>query len=37
MKTLQTVTLLAGILASGLVAGLFVGFAYSVMPGLGLA
>jgi uncharacterized membrane protein len=35
MKTLQTVTLLAGILASGLMAGLFVGFAYSVMPGLG--
>jgi uncharacterized membrane protein len=35
MKTLQTVTLLAGILASGLMAGLFTGFAYSVMPGLG--
>jgi uncharacterized membrane protein len=35
MKTLQLVTLLAAILASGLMAGLFVGFAYSVMPGLG--
>ncbi|NGN66352.1 DUF1772 domain-containing protein [Streptomyces sp. A7024] len=35
MKTLQTVTLLAATLATGLMAGLFAGFAYAVMPGLG--
>ncbi|WP_419996721.1 DUF1772 domain-containing protein [Streptomyces boninensis] len=35
MKTLQTLTLLAATLATGLMAGLFAGFAYSVMPGLG--
>lgn len=35
MRTLQTVTMFAGTLANGLMAGLFAGFAYSVMPGLG--
>ncbi|MFD9539206.1 DUF1772 domain-containing protein [Streptomyces sp. NPDC060022] len=34
MKTLQTGTLLASVLASGLMAGLFAAFAYAVMPGL---
>ncbi|AUH40586.1 anthrone oxygenase family protein [Streptomyces sp. CMB-StM0423] len=35
MKNLQTATLLAGVLTSGLMAGLFAAFAYAVMPGLG--
>ncbi|MFG3257084.1 DUF1772 domain-containing protein [Streptomyces sp. NPDC048172] len=35
MKTLQTVTLLAATLATGLMAGLFTAFSYAVMPGLG--
>ncbi|MFG3128639.1 anthrone oxygenase family protein [Streptomyces tendae] len=34
MKTTQTGTLLASVIASGLMAGLFAAFAYSVMPGL---
>ncbi|MEU9191713.1 anthrone oxygenase family protein [Streptomyces hundungensis] len=34
MKTLETVTLLAATLTTGLMAGLFAAFAYSVMPGL---
>ncbi|RDI54383.1 anthrone oxygenase family protein [Nocardia mexicana] len=35
MKLLQTSTLLAAIVSTGLMAGLFAGFAYAVMPGLG--
>ncbi|MFG2924793.1 DUF1772 domain-containing protein [Streptomyces sp. NPDC048305] len=34
MKTLQSGTLLASVIASGLMAGLFAAFAYAVMPGL---
>ncbi|MFC8228974.1 DUF1772 domain-containing protein [Streptomyces sp. NPDC057287] len=34
MKVLQTSTLLASVIASGLTAGLFAAFAYAVMPGL---
>ncbi|WP_405697780.1 DUF1772 domain-containing protein [Streptomyces sp. NBC_01185] len=34
MKTLQTGALLASVIASGLMAGLFAAFAYAVMPGL---
>ncbi|MFI0898404.1 DUF1772 domain-containing protein [Streptomyces sp. NPDC020983] len=34
MKTLQQVTLVLSALATGLMAGLFAAFAYSVMPGL---
>lgn len=34
MKTLQTATLLAVTLTTGLMAGLFAAFTYSVMPGL---
>ncbi|MFD9391229.1 DUF1772 domain-containing protein [Streptomyces sp. NPDC060000] len=35
MKALQTATLLAATLTTGLMAGLFAAFTYSVMPGLG--
>ncbi|QKG23868.1 DUF1772 domain-containing protein [Actinomadura verrucosospora] len=35
MKLLQTGTLLAATLSTGLMAGLFAAFAYAVMPGLG--
>ncbi|MEU9325367.1 anthrone oxygenase family protein [Streptomyces canus] len=35
MKPLQTVVLLTSTVSTGLLAGLFAGFAYSVMPGLG--
>ncbi|MFJ6799082.1 DUF1772 domain-containing protein [Streptomyces sp. NPDC091268] len=35
MKTLQTSTLLAATLTTGLMAGLFAAFVYAVMPGLG--
>ncbi|HUR07806.1 MAG TPA: anthrone oxygenase family protein [Nonomuraea sp.] len=35
MKFLQTATLLAATITTGLMAGLFAAFAYSVMPGLG--
>jgi uncharacterized membrane protein len=35
MKTLQQTTLILSTLATGLMAGLFAAFAYSVMPGLG--
>ncbi|MEV0697963.1 anthrone oxygenase family protein [Saccharopolyspora sp. NPDC050389] len=35
MKLLQTTTLLSATMACGLMAGLFAGFAYAVMPGLG--
>ncbi|MFE2458054.1 DUF1772 domain-containing protein [Streptomyces sp. NPDC059402] len=34
MKHVQTGTLLASVIASGLMAGLFAAFAYAVMPGL---
>lgn len=34
MKTLQTATLLAATVTTGLMAGLFAAFTYSVMPGL---
>ncbi len=34
MKHLQTATLLAAVMSTGLMAGLFAGFAYAVMPGL---
>ncbi|WP_369240197.1 DUF1772 domain-containing protein [Streptomyces sp. R21] len=34
MKTLQTATLIAATLTTGLMAGLFAAFTYSVMPGL---
>ncbi|MGW7335100.1 anthrone oxygenase family protein [Streptomyces sp. NPDC054808] len=34
MKTAQTGTLVAAVVASGLMAGLFAAFAYAVMPGL---
>lgn len=35
MKFLQTATLLVATISTGLMAGLFAAFAYSVMPGLG--
>jgi uncharacterized membrane protein len=35
VKLLQTVMLFAGTISTGLMAGLFAAFAYSVMPGLG--
>ncbi|SFJ78013.1 DUF1772 domain-containing protein [Streptomyces pini] len=34
MRALTTLALLAGTVATGLMAGLFAGFAYAVMPGL---
>ncbi|MFD0539987.1 DUF1772 domain-containing protein [Actinomadura luteofluorescens] len=34
MKILQTATMLAALISTGLMAGLFTGFAYAVMPGL---
>ncbi|MDG9704593.1 DUF1772 domain-containing protein [Streptomyces sp. DH37] len=34
MRTLTTLSLLAGTVTAGLMAGLFAGFAYAVMPGL---
>ncbi|MER7173494.1 DUF1772 domain-containing protein [Streptomyces mesophilus] len=34
MKHLQAATLLAAVISTGLMAGLFAGFAYAVMPGL---
>ncbi|MFB4302469.1 DUF1772 domain-containing protein [Actinomadura sp. NTSP31] len=34
MKLLQTATMLAALISTGLMAGLFAGFAYAVMPGL---
>ncbi|WP_327085753.1 DUF1772 domain-containing protein [Nonomuraea sp. NBC_01738] len=37
MKLLQTVILVASTISTGLMAGLFAAFSYSVMPGLGLS
>ncbi|WP_329095867.1 DUF1772 domain-containing protein [Actinomadura citrea] len=34
MKILQTATMMAALISTGLMAGLFTGFAYAVMPGL---